>query len=280
MKVNFMSGLFGRILLAGAALTAVATMPLAAQAAGKAHHPREVNGSWEGPFGRFDRAQLQRGFQVYKEVCSACHAMNLLHYRNLGDEHAPFYDEKYKNPSDNPVVKAIAATYTVKALDPEGNEEERPGIPADKFVKPFESKAQAQAANGGAYPPDLSVITKARHGGADYIYSLLTGYGEEPPKGMIIPDGKSYNPYMPGGVIAMAQPIQDDQITYADTEANKGVKPTVDQMAKDVTAFLQWAGEPHQTERKRTGLGVMAFLLILSILTWFSYKQVWRNVEH
>ncbi|OYU76084.1 MAG: cytochrome c1 [Alphaproteobacteria bacterium PA3] len=272
---------FARRFIAGVlGLVSVVAFTSSAQAAGEVKHPREVNGSWEGPFGRFDRAQLQRGFQVYKEVCSGCHSMNLLHYRNLGDEHGPFYDPKYPNPNENPVIKAIAATYTVKAVDPDGNEEERPGLPSDKFVSPFENRAQAAAANGGAVPPDMSALVKARHVGGDYIYSLLTGYDQEPPKGKVIPEGKHYNPYMPGGVIAMGPPLVDEQVTYADTEANKGVKPTVDQMSHDVVAFLSWASEPHQTERKITGFGVMAFLLVLTILLWFSYRQVWRNVEH
>lgn len=273
---------FAKRLVAGAmgviALGLTATTVQAAAA--EVHHPHPVNGSWEGPFGRFDKAQLQRGFQVYKEVCSSCHSMNLLHYRNLGDEFGPFYDKKFPNPNESPVIKAIAASYTVTAVDPDGNSEERPGLPSDKFISPYDNRAQAQAANGGAVPPDMSVLLKARHNGGDYIYSLLTGYGKTPPKGFPVPEGKHYNPYMPGGVIAMAAPLSDGQVTYADTEANKGVKPTVDQMAHDVVAFLAWASEPHQTLRKVTGFGVMSFLFLLTILMWFSYKSVWRNVEH
>jgi ubiquinol-cytochrome c reductase cytochrome c1 subunit len=276
MKANLMR----RFILGGTALMAAVTGVSMAQAAGETKHPRPVEGSWEGPMGRFDRAQLQRGFQVYKEVCSSCHSMNLLHYRNLGDEHAPFADPKYPNPNDNPVIKAIAAQYTINAVDPDGNVEERKGLPSDKFVSPWENKAQGQAANGGSYPPDLSVMVKARHDGASYVYSLLTGYNQPVPKGTVVPDGKHYNPYMPGGVIAMGEQLTDGRVEYADTEANKGVKNTEDQMAKDVAAFLSWASEPHQTARKSAGLGVMAFLLILSTLLWFSYKSVWRNVEH
>jgi ubiquinol-cytochrome c reductase cytochrome c1 subunit len=276
MKASFMR----RIIIGGAALVAAVTGASFANAAGDTKHARPVNGSWEGPLGRFDQAQLQRGFQVYKEVCSGCHSMNLLSYRNLGDKHAPFYDPKYPNPNDNPVIKAIAAEYTINASDPDGNKEERPGLPADRFVAPFENRAQGQAANGGSYPPDLSVMVKARHDGASYVYSLLTGYDQKVPEGKSVPEGKHYNPYMAGGVIAMGAPLSDDQVTYADTEANKGIKSTTDQMAKDVTAYLSWASEPHQTERKSTGLGVMAFLLILATFLWFSYKSVWRNVEH
>ena len=276
MKVSLMR----RVILGGAALIAATAGASFAYAAGETKHPREVEGSWEGPLGRFDQAQLQRGFQIYKEVCSSCHSMNLLHYRNLGDEHGPFADPKYPNPNDNPIIKAIAAEYTINAADPDGNVEERPGLPSDKFVSPWENRAQGQAANGGAYPPDLSVMVKARHNGASYVYSLLTGYNQPLPKGKVVPEGKYYNPYMPGGVIAMGEQLSDGRIDYAETEANKGVKNTADQMSKDVSAFLSWASDPHQTERKSSGLAVMAFLLILATFLWFSYKSVWRNVEH
>jgi ubiquinol-cytochrome c reductase cytochrome c1 subunit len=276
MKVSVMRRFLVASTVVAASLVGIST----AHAAGETKEPRPVNGSWEGPFGRFDQAQLQRGFQVYKEVCSSCHAMSLLNYRNLGDKHGPFYDPKYPNPNDNPVVKAIAAEYTVKAVDADGNVEERPGIPSDRFVKPFENKAQAQAANGGAYPPDLSVITKARHNGSSYVYSLMTGYNQPVPKGKVVSEGKYYNPYMPGGVIAMGEQLVDGRVEYADTPANKGIKTTESQMAKDVVAFLTWAGEPHQTTRKQTGLGVMIFLALLTTMLWFSYRSVWRNVEH
>lgn len=262
----------------GIAILAGATAPVLA--AGETKSPRPVNGSWEGPFGTFDRAQLQRGFQVYKEVCSSCHGMNLLHYRNLGERNGPFWDPKYPNANDNPVVKAIAAQYTIKDVDAEGNEIERPRLPSDPFTAPFESDAIAKQANGGALPPDLSVITKARHGGADYIYSLLTGYNQTPPEGKSIPSGKYYNPYMPGGVIAMSEQVPDGRVEYAQTEANAGIQNTEEQMAKDVAAFLQWAGDPKATIRKQTGVAVMAFLAIFAVLLWFTYKSVWRNVEH
>lgn len=276
MKVSVMRP----FLLASAFAAAALLGASPALAAGDTKAPRPINGSWEGALGRFDQAQLQRGFQVYKEVCSSCHAMSLLSYRNLGEKHGPFYDPKYPNPNDNPVVKAIAAEYTIKAVDPDGNEEERPAIPSDRFVKPFENKAQAQAANGGAYPPDMSVLTKARHNGPDYIYSLMTGYNQPVPAGKVVAEGKYYNPYMPGGVIAMGEQLIDDRVEYADTPANKGIKPTESQMSKDVVAFLTWAAEPHQTTRKQTGLGVMIFLGLLTIMLWFSYRSVWRNVEH
>lgn len=240
----------------------------------------DAGGSYNGPFGRFDRAQLQRGFQIYKEVCSSCHSMNQLHYRNLGDKYGPYYDPKYPNPNDNPVIKAIAKGYTIKDVDANGAPVDRPGIPADKFVAPFASDYDAKQANGGALPPDLSVITKARHGGANYVYSLMLGYDHTPPHDLVIPEGKSYNPYIAGGIIGMPKQIVDDLVTYADTPENKGVKATADQEAKDVAAFLTWAGDPHQTERKSAGIATLLFLFIMTIFTWMSYQAVWRNVKH
>jgi len=239
-----------------------------------------AEGSYNGVFGRFDRAQLQRGFQIYKEVCASCHSMNQLHYRNLGEKHGPFYDPEFPNPNENPTVKAIAKGYTVADVDASGAEIERPGLPSDRFPSPFASDAQAKAANGGVAPPDLSVITKARMGGADYIYSLMMGYGQAVPHGVVVGAGKSYNPYFPGGVIGMPQQLTDDRVTYADTEANKGIKATIDQESRDISAFLEWASDPHQTERKTAGLGVMIFLFIFAIFTWFSYQSIWRKVEH
>ena len=239
-----------------------------------------AEGSYEGMFGRFDRAQLQRGFQIYKEVCASCHSMNELHFRNLGEKYGPFYSPEHANPNENPVVKAIAKGYVIADVDASGNDVERPGLPSDRFPAPFASDAQAKAANGGVAPPDLSVITKARMGGADYIYSLMMGYGHAVPHGVTVGAGKSYNPYFAGGVIGMAQQLTDDRVTYADTEANKGIKPTAAQESRDIAAFLQWASDPHQTERKAAGLGVMLFLFVFALFTWFSYQSIWRKVEH
>lgn len=268
-----------KFLIATASIaTALSFAP--AMAAEGGHQLLNAGGSYNGVFGRFDRAQLQRGFQVYKEVCSSCHSMNQLHYRNLGDKFGPFYDAEFPNPNDNPVVKAIAKGYTVKDVDAAGADIERPGLPSDKFAAPFESDYQAKQANGGSLPPDLSVITKARHGGANYIYSLMMGYGHEVPHDLKVPEGKSYNPYMAGGIIGMPLQLTDDRVTYADTPDNKGVKATADQEAKDIAAFLQWASDPHQTERKAAGLGVLLFLFIFAIFTWFSYQAIWRKVEH
>jgi ubiquinol-cytochrome c reductase cytochrome c1 subunit len=269
-----------RIVAAALAALCLAGASAPAFAAGEVTKPRPVNGSWEGPFGRFDMAQVQRGFQVYKEVCSSCHGMGLMHYRNLGERGGPYFDEKFPNANDNPQVRAIAQSYTIKDVDAEGNEIERPGRPADRFVYPFESEAQGRAANGGAYPPDLSVIVHARHGGADYIYSLLTGYNKEPPADKVIAPGKHYNPYFAGGQIAMGPQLFDDRVTYQTTAENEGVKATEDQIARDVTAFLAWAAEPKQQIRKELGLQVMIYLTILAILVYWSYRRIWRNVEH
>ena len=253
--------------------------------------PKDVHWSFEGPFGRFDKAQVQRGYKVYREVCSSCHSMDLMSYRNLGQKGGPFYDVKYKNPNDNPYVKSLAKDIQVPDIDGEtGDVVRRPAGSADKFARPYPNEPAARASNGGALPPDLSVIVKAREGGAPYVYSILTGY-HEPPAGMSVPPGKYYNPYMPGdmsstwsgakdkipvgGFIAMPPPLAPGKVTFDD-----GKPSTVDQQAKDVVAFLAWASEPKMEERKQFGLGAMIYLLIFSILLWFSYRKIWKNVSH
>src|SRR4051812_20183126 len=174
---------FGLVLLAGGAL------PVNALAATTREEPADMHWSYEGPFGKFDQAQVQRGYKVYREVCSACHSMNLMYFRNLGQKGGPFYDEKYKNPNDNPYVKSLAKDIQVKDIDPDtGDPITRPAMPADKFAAPFANEIAARASNGGALPPDLSVIVKAREGGPDYIRSLLTGYAQ-PPAGFALPPG-------------------------------------------------------------------------------------------
>jgi ubiquinol-cytochrome c reductase cytochrome c1 subunit len=262
-----------------------------AQASGGAKHPKEVAYSFEGPFGKFDKAQLQRGYKVYREVCSACHAMNLVYFRNLGQKGGPFFDPKYPNPNDNPYVKALAADIQVPDIDSEtGDAIQRPATSADHFPSPFPNDAAAAASNGGAIPPDLSVITKAREGGPDYVYSLLTGY-RTPPAGTKPGPTPNYNvafpgdmtPYWtgdhkhvpPGGFLAMPPQLADGKVTFDD-----GSPSTVDQQAKDVVAFLAWASEPKQIERKQFGLGAMIYLLIFTVLLYFSYRRVWRNVAH
>jgi ubiquinol-cytochrome c reductase cytochrome c1 subunit len=272
---------------------AILSAPAAALAAGPKPAPLvESEFSFEGPLGKFDQAQLQRGYKVYREVCSACHSMNLLSFRNLGDKNGPFYDPKFPNPNDNPYVKTIAAEYQINDIDSEtGDVIQRPGTSADKFPNPFPNEAAARASNGGALPPDLSVIAKARHHGPHYIYSLV-GHGYvEPPKGLTIAPNQHYNKFFPGdltsawsgphdkvppgGVLAMAPPLAPDKVTFDD-----GTKSTVDQQAKDVAAFLGWASEPKMQERKEFGLAAMLYLLIFSGLLYVSYRKIWKNVAH
>ena len=276
------------------ALAALGFAFIAAPALSATTHkePKELAWSFEGPLGKFDQAQLQRGYKVYREVCSACHSMNLMYFRNLGQKGGPFYDPKYRNPNDNPYVKSLAKDIQVKDVDQDtGDAITRPAMPADRFPAPFANEAAARASNGGALPPDLSVIIKAREGGANYVHSILTGFVLTPPAGMTVPPGKYYNPYMPGdmssfwkgpadktpegGFIAMPPPLADGRVTFDD-----GTKSTLDQEARDVTAFLAWAAEPKMEERKQFGLGAMIYLLIFSVLLWFSYKKIWKNVAH
>jgi len=247
--------------------------------------------STDGPFGRFDAAQVQRGYKVYREVCAACHSMNLVSFRNLGQPDGPFYDEKYKNPNDNAYVKAISKDYNVPDIDTEtGDVIQRPATPADRFPNPYPNEYAARAGNGGALPPDLSIITKAREGGPAYIYSLLTSY-HDAPKGLEVPAGKYYNPYMAGdlssfwsgdkdkvpvgGFIAMAPPLVVDKVSFDD-----GTKSTLEQQASDVVAFLDWAAEPKAGERKRTGFAVLIYLTLFAGLLYASYRRVWKGVKH
>jgi ubiquinol-cytochrome c reductase cytochrome c1 subunit len=231
--------------------------------------------SFEGPFGRFDQEQLQRGYKVYHDVCSACHSMKLMSYRNLGQPGGPFYDAKYPNPNDNPYVKTIAKDFQVPDIDQDtGDAIKRPATPADTFASPFVNEFAARASNGGALPPDLSLIIKAREGGPRYVYSLLTGY-ETPPANMTVPAGKYYNPYYPNGMIGMPLQLTDDRVTYDD-----GTKATASQEAQDVVAFLTWASDPHMEERKKLGLAVMIYLLLFTGVLYASYRAIWRNIGH
>jgi ubiquinol-cytochrome c reductase cytochrome c1 subunit len=235
-------------------------------AAGDAEKPIKVDWSFNGFFGKFDRAQLQRGYQVYKEVCASCHSMKYLSYRNLGEKGGPEFSEAE--------VKAIAAGFAVQdGPNEDGDMFERPGLPKDKFVSPYPNEKAARAVNGGAYPPDMSVLVKARSGGANYIYSILMGY-EEAPAGMKIDDGVYYNKFMPGQKIRMSAPLSEGSVEYAD-----GTPTSVSQMSKDVTAFLTWAAEPHLEKRKRIGFKTILYLLIFSVLIFFSMKKIWSRVE-
>jgi ubiquinol-cytochrome c reductase cytochrome c1 subunit len=252
--------------------------------------PKDVHWSFEGPFGRFDQEQLQRGYKVYHDVCSACHAMHLMSYRNLGQEGGPFYDPKYPNPNDNPYVKTIVQDYKVPDIDTDtGDVIKRPATAADTFVSPFPNEYAARASNGGALPPDLSLIIKAREDGPRYVYSILTGYAT-PPAGLAVPTARYYNPYMPGdltsfwhgsgpvpqgGFIAMPLQLTANRVTFDD-----GVAATPDQEAKDVVAFLTWASEPHMEDRKRLGFAVMIYLVLFTGLLYASYRHIWRKVAH
>ena len=222
--------------------------------------------SFKGITGKFDRSALQRGYQVYTEVCSSCHSMNLLSYRNLGEKGGPEFSLEQ--------VKAIAANFEVTdGPNSEGEMFTRPGRPSDKFVSPYPNIQAAIAANGGAYPPDMSVLVKARKGGADYIYAVLMGY-EDPPVGFELEDGVYYNKYMDGNKIKMSNPLADDLVSYSD-----GTKATQAQMAKDVTTFLTWAAEPHLETRHKLGFKVVIFLIILSTLVYFSMRKLWSRID-
>ena len=234
--------------------------------AGEGTAPIKVDWSFKGITGKFDRASLQRGFQVYKEVCSSCHSMQYLSYRNLGEPGGPEFSDQE--------VKAIAASVEITdGPDDQGEMFTRPGRPADKFKNPYPNVKASIAANGGAYPPDMSVLVKARPDGSNYIYSVLVGY-EDPPQGVTLDDGVYYNKYMIGNKIKMSSPLSDDIVEYSD-----GTQATVDQMAKDVTTFLSWAAEPELEERHRTGVKVIIYLILLTTLVYLSMKKIWSRVD-
>ena len=225
-----------------------------------------VDWSFKGFTGKFDRSSLQRGYQVYNEVCASCHSMSLLSYRNLGEPGGPEF------PLDE--VKNIAASFEVTdGPDDQGEMFTRPGRPSDKFVSPYPNVNAAIAANGGAYPPDMSVLVKSRKGGADYIYSVLMGY-EEPPAGMKLDDGVYYNKYMAGQKIKMSNPLSEGIVSYSD-----GTQATEDQMAKDVTTFLTWAAEPTLEQRHKMGVKVIIFLIIFTTLVYFSMRRLWSRID-
>jgi len=222
--------------------------------------------TFKGLFGKFDRASLQRGYQVYTEVCAACHSMKYLSYRNLSEKGGPEFSLAQ--------AKAIAASFEVTdGPNSDGEMFNRPGKLSDKFVMPYENVKAAEAANGGAYPPDMSVLVKARGGGVDYIYSLLQGY-EEAPSGMILDEGVHYNKYMYGNKIKMSAPLSDGIIEYSD-----GTNASVEQMSKDVTTFLMWAAEPSLEARHQMGFKAIVYLIILTILVYFSMKKIWSRIE-
>lgn len=232
--------------------------------------PKDVSFSHDGPLGTYDQQQLQRGFKVYREVCAACHSLRHVAFRNLADLG---YNEEQ--------IKTIAADWPIQAptVDPDtGEASTRPAVPADKFPKPFANDIAAAAANGNAIPPDLSLMTKARGNGTAYVYSLLTGYTEVPadlPEANRPGDGLHYNPYFANLNLAMAAPLTSDgQVTYDD-----GTEATVDQMAKDVSAFLAWTAEPKLEERRSAGWAVIGFLIIVTVLAFLSFKTIWAPIK-
>lgn len=279
--LSFRSAAFGLLL---------AALPLTAQAAGERVIPPQLSWSFSGPFGKFDRAQLQRGYKVYKEVCANCHSASLLRFRNLAQPGGPEFSAGQ--------VTALAATYQIKdGPNDAGEMFERPGRAADAFPAPFPNEQASRAANGGAYPPDLSVLAKARtyergfprfvfdiftqyqEQGPDYIAALLTGYKDPPPEGVTLLPGQYYNTYMPGHLIAMPNVLNDGQIEFPKgPDGQPQVPETAQQYAKDVTAFLMWAAEPHLEARKRLGLQVMLFLLIFGGLLYYTKKKVWSRM--
>jgi len=247
--------------------------------------PPRVKWSFSGPVGVYDRGALQRGLKVYKEVCSACHGLSYVAFRNLAEAGGPGYSVAQ--------AAAFASEYKVKdGPNDAGDMFERAGRPADYFPSPFANEQAARAANGGAYPPDLSLITKARsykrgfptfifdvfstyqEQGPDYIDAVLQGYQDKPPADFKLPEGSYYNTYFPGHAIKMPKPLSDGQVTYDD-----GAPATTAQYSKDVTTFLMWAAEPHMEARKRLGLQVFVFLILLTGLLYFTKKKVWATAH-
>lgn len=271
----------------GVAIAASVGVSLAAEEGATPHYPikkpNHYSWSFSGPFGTYDKGQLQRGLKVYKEVCAACHSLDLVAFRTL-------HDLGYSDAQ----VRAFAAEYTIEdGPNTDGEMFERPGIPSDYFPSPFPNHAAAAAANGGAAPPDFSLLAKARavergfptfvfdiftqyaESGPDYITSLLTGY-QDPPEGYEEQPGTYYNPYfIAGSALAMGPPLSDGQVTYDD-----GAPETVLQYAKDVTAFMMWAAEPHMEERKKVGFRVMVFLVLFAGLVYLTKRKVWTEVAH
>ena len=276
--------------LAATFLAAFVSLSPASAEDGHAPQPPREAWSFAGIFGKFDQAQLQRGFQVYREVCSSCHSMSLLRFRNLAEAGGPGFTAGQ--------VKALAAEYKVKELNDNGEEVERPARPADPFPAPFPNEKAAAAANGGKAPPDFSVLAKARtyergfplfvvdampfvgysEQGVDYIHALLNGY-EDAPAGKEVPAGTNYNKYYPGHLIAMAKPLSDGQVTYPKGENGEPVVPeTVEQYSRDVAGFMAWTAEPHMEARKALGFRVILFLIVLSGLLYYVKKKIWNEV--
>ncbi|MFO1248518.1 MAG: cytochrome c1 [Alphaproteobacteria bacterium] len=235
-------------------------------------HPKDVEFEFQGPFGTYDRGALQRGFQVYKEVCAACHAAQHLAFHNLNEPGGPEFTEAQ--------AKALAAAVKVPAepndkgetTDDKGTPLMRSATLADHFPPPYPNENAARANNGGALPPDLSMIVKAREGGPEYVYSILTGFHEKMPAGFKVTANKYFNPYFEGWNISMPPPLKDNTVSYSD-----GTKATVEQQAHDVVTFLAWASEPKMEERKRFGFGAMVFLIMLAGVLFAAYRKLWKD---
>ncbi|MGO4707265.1 cytochrome c1 [Microvirga sp. 2MCAF38] len=275
-----------RTLLIAAAVIGFSAPTFASESAA----PPQLQWSFAGPFGKFDRAQLQRGFKIYREVCSSCHSLNYIAFRNLSQPGGPEFSEAQ--------VRALAAEYKVQdGPNDAGDMFERPGRPADHFPAPFPNENAAAAANGGKAPPDLSLMAKARtyergfpwfiidafrqfaENGPDYVHAVLDGY-HEAPAGFQVPTGGHYNAFFPGNIIAMPKPLSDGQVEYPKDANGKPQAPeTVDQYARDVTAFLMWTAEPHLEARKRLGFQAMLFLIVLSGLLYFTKKKIWSKAD-
>jgi cytochrome c1 len=264
-----------RLALAAGLIAGASSAALAADAIDTHRLPvKDVSFSFEGPFGTYDRASLQRGFQVYKEVCGACHGLNHLAFHNLDEDGGPGFTEAQ--------AKGIAAGFKVPAepndkgetTDDKGERLTRPGILADYFPSPFPNENAARANNSGALPPDLSMVVKAREGGPQYVYSILTGFHQTPPKGFTVTKDKYYNPYFEGWNIGMPPPLQANSVTYSD-----GTKASVEQEAHDVVTFLTWASEPKMEERKQIGFSVLIFLLAFAAVLFLAYRKVWADMH-
>lgn len=285
------STMFGTLARAIAVALLLAGTPALAQEEGGHSSPEIGKFPWSfsGPFGSYDQHQLQRGFQIYREVCAQCHSLRLIAFRNLSEFGGPSFSEGQ--------VKALAAEYTIP--DPSSDTGTRPAVPADRIPSPYASDEDARVANGGILPPDLSVMAKARgttqpfpwwilnyftayqEGGPDYIHALMTGYQDPPPAGANVAPGMYYNEYFPGHAIGMPPPLKPDLVTYdAPPEGARAVPQTVEQYSQDVSAFLMWAADPHMVSRKEAGLRVITFLILFAGLMWAVKQKLWSRVEH
>ncbi|WP_240230172.1 cytochrome c1 [Devosia lacusdianchii] len=285
------------ILVALALVTGLAGMPAAQAAESTGPAVEKQSWSFAGIFGTYDQNQLQRGFQIFREVCSSCHSARLIAFRNLSEEGGPGFSEEQ--------VKALAAEYEIADINADGGV--RPGVAADRWPSPFATEQDAKDANGGALPPDFSVLAKARgikesglwwianyftgysEGGPDYIHALLNGYHEEVPESaphnadgtpFELPEGKYYNDFFPGHAISMAPPLQDGQVTYTVAEGQEAVPETVQQYSTDVSAFMMWMAEPGLVSRKETGFKVLLFLVVFAGLMWATKRRIWQGIEH